>query len=97
VEDFKITRSYAVTGRNFGVSRQRVQQVIDASGINVKPRTAHFVWVGTKCNICGITLTKKTKHRAGYCLSCYNKLAYRLKGKEQRSRKKLRIKGGVIK
>ena len=86
VEDFKVTRSYAKTGRNFGVSRQRVDQIIKESGINIKAKRSHHSWVGSKCANpnCRKVLTIGD-YKAGYCWNCY----YRFQRIKRMNRKKL--------
>jgi hypothetical protein len=69
VNDFTKTRSYAETGRNCGVSRQRVHAIIVKSGIDIKPKTAHGQWVGKNCYICGRPLCDKQV--AGKCVKCW--------------------------
>ena len=85
VDDFKITRSYAETARNVGLTRQRVAQIIKKSGIGIKPIRSPMQWVGKNCIECGRPLGED--HKGLKCRTCYAIKVY--------EKKKLKLKGGV--
>ena len=70
LEDFKVNLSYTKTGRLNNLSRQRIEQIVKESGIGIKAKSAHGLWIGGKCQVCDIPLTKEN-HKFVYCLKCY--------------------------
>jgi hypothetical protein len=73
--DFKITRSYAETGKLNNISRQRVEQIVKKSGIPERVKSPHDMssWLGKNCKTCNRPLTENN-HSRGYCVACKNYL-----------------------